>query len=72
VFRVWWLSIGKAKVTTDTARLREEYALDRKTQFERAVLIREASPQMHRRSALVYHHHHATYEKKRKRGGTEY
>ena len=45
VFRVWWLSIGKARVTTDTTRLREEYALDRKTQFEHAVLLREASPQ---------------------------
>ena len=45
VFRVWWLSNGKAKVTTDTTRLREEYALSRKTQFENAVLIREVSPQ---------------------------
>jgi hypothetical protein len=45
VFRVWWLSIGKAKVTTDTAQLREEYELESKTQFERAVLLREASPQ---------------------------
>jgi hypothetical protein len=46
-FRVWWRSIGKAKATTDTARLREEYALSQKTQFEHAVLIREVSPLVH-------------------------
>jgi hypothetical protein len=28
VSRVWWCSIGKTKVTTDTARLREEYESD--------------------------------------------
>jgi hypothetical protein len=42
VFRVWWLSIGKAKVTTDTARRREEYKSGSKTMDARLVLLRDA------------------------------
>jgi hypothetical protein len=44
VIRIWWLSIGKAKVTTDTARLREEYESGSKTMEwdARLVQLRDA------------------------------
>ena len=37
----------QAKVTTDTARLREEYEVDLKTQAERLLLLRDAVPLKH-------------------------
>lgn len=42
VFRVWWLSLGKAKVTTDTARIREQYESDNRPLAASLVLLPDA------------------------------